>query len=135
MKFATILAGLVLLTGCAPERREAAKSSLPRAVAQNVAKTVAVQTGGYVASVAPSGSMRPTFAENAFLVSEPVKLADIRVGDIVVKRSGSMLIVHRVIRVEHEGLVTRGDANDAEDPGFLSDENCAGRVIAIVYGK
>ena len=44
------------------------------------------------------------------------------------------LIVHRVMTVTKAGLVTRGDANSSDDPGFVDQGNLYGRVVAVIYG-
>lgn len=130
---ALLLAAVLALAGCS-KAPEAASASIPRADAQRAARAVALVTGGQVCSVAPTGSMRPTFDANALLVTEPVTVARVGVGDIVVRKSGSLLIVHRVVRIEGGTLVTRGDANPADDPGFVTDSDLSGRVVAIIYG-
>ncbi|NLD74228.1 MAG: signal peptidase I [Chloroflexi bacterium] len=50
-------------------------------------------------------------------------------GDVVVYRGdGGRVIVHRVLRREGSGIVTRGDANDRDDPAPVSPANLIGRV-------
>ena len=132
---ALLLVALVALSGCSERPAQAPSSSLPAQDARNAAKTVALLVRGQVCTIAPTGSMRPTFDEHAVVVTEPVRLADVRVGDIVVRRDAGLLIVHRVVRVEGGQLVTRGDANPADDPGSVGDAQLAGRVVAIIYGR
>jgi signal peptidase I len=134
--FVGLFCFLLCCSGCAPARPEAPSSSLSRDDAQRAAKAVSFLINGRVCSIAASGSMRPSFNEAAFVVTEPVPMASVRLGDIIVKRADNgMLIVHRVIRIESEGLVTRGDANDSEDPGFTTAANLDGRVVAVVFSK
>ena len=130
-----ILFCLLLLGGGCAEKPEAPTSSVSAPVARNAAKAVAILVDGRVCTIASTGSMRPTFDEHAVVVTEPVRLADVRVGDIVVRRDAGLLIVHRVVRVEGGQLVTRGDANPADDPGSVGDAQLAGRVVAIIYGR
>ena len=132
--FAGAMLAAFLIAGCS-DRPQAPSSSLPANDARNAAKAVALLVNGQVCAVAPTGSMRPTFDERAVVVTEPVRLADVRVGDIVVRRDAGLLIVHRVVRVEGRQLVTRGDANPADDPGFVGGAQLAGRVVAIIYGR
>lgn len=44
---------------------------------------------------------------------------------------GSRRIVHRVVAVAPEGLVTRGDANLCPDEGFVIPDQLEGRVVAL----
>ena len=75
---------------------------------------------GYGAALVLTGSMEPTImADDMILVKEAESY---QVGDIVVFQSGSMLVVHRVIEVTEESLITQGDANNAvDDPIAISD--------------
>ena len=48
--------------------------------------------------------------------SPSIRAADAyEVGDVVVYQSGSSLVIHRIVRVEDEYVVTKGDANNTED--------------------
>ena len=44
---------------------------------------------------------------------------------------GSRRIVHRVVAVSPEGLVTRGDANPSPDEGSVTPDRLEGRVVAL----
>lgn len=71
---------------------------------------------GYGAAVVLSGSMEPTFSKDALIF---VKETDeVRVGDIVVYQSGNELIVHRIVSISKDMVVTQGDANNVADPPF-----------------
>lgn len=63
-----------------------------------------------------SGSMEPTFSKGTLLIIK--KSEDYQVGDIVVYQSGPSLVVHRVIELDGDTVVTRGDANNASDTPF-----------------
>lgn len=68
---------------------------------------------GYGMAVVLSGSMEPTFSEGTLLL---VKEADgYCVNDIVVYQDGMSLVVHRIVEIDEENIVTKGDANTAED--------------------
>ena len=123
---------LLLLSGCS-KPPQAPSSSLPDERARHAANAVALLTGGKVCSVAPTGSMLPTFDSNSYLVMEAADISAVRVGDIVVRRDKDRLIVHRVVRIEGGLLVTRGDANSADDPGYVTRSDLVGRITAIVY--
>ena len=68
---------------------------------------------GYGAAVVLSGSMEPELSKGDLIV---VGLAEeVRLRDIVVYRDKSSLVVHRVIAVEGDTLITQGDANRVAD--------------------
>lgn len=68
---------------------------------------------GYGAAVVLSGSMEPTFSTGDLIL---VKESDeFQVDDIVVYQTGSVLVVHRIIEIDGETAVTRGDANNVPD--------------------
>lgn len=71
---------------------------------------------GYGAAVVLSGSMEPTFSKDDLIFVK--KTDDISVGDIVVYQSGNELIVHRIISISKDMVVTQGDANNVSDPPF-----------------
>lgn len=63
-----------------------------------------------------SDSMEPAFSKGTLLIVK--KQENIKKGDIVVYRSGKNLIVHRIVRLDGDQVVTQGDANNAEDTPF-----------------
>ena len=71
---------------------------------------------GYGLANVLSGSMEPTFSKGALLLVKDTQ--DIQEGDIVVYRSGNELIVHRVIALENDTVITQGDANNVADEPF-----------------
>ena len=84
---------------------------------------------GYGASVVLSGSMEPALSVGDLLI---VRVQDhYDVGDIVVYQSGKMPVVHRIMELNDETVVTRGDANNANDEPFPLAA-IKGEVIAVV---
>ena len=68
---------------------------------------------GYGSAVVLTGSMEPTISAGDLIV---VKEADsYQVDDIVVYQEGNILVVHRIIEIEGETVVTKGDANNVAD--------------------
>lgn len=68
---------------------------------------------GYGASVVLSGSMEPEFSKgDLIVVAESESYA---LDDIVVFQDGASLVVHRIIEVDGDKLVTKGDANNVAD--------------------
>jgi hypothetical protein len=80
-----------------------------------------------------SDSMWPLLRAGDAVRVQPIEPAAIRVGDVVVVRRGADLITHRVIDIDGEHWVTRGDnAVFADAP--VPWAACLGRVSAIEHG-
>ena len=71
---------------------------------------------GYGMANVLSGSMEPTFSKGALLIVKDTK--DVKVGDIVVYQSQNELIVHRIVSLHKNVVVTQGDANNVSDVPF-----------------
>ena len=84
---------------------------------------------GYGMANVLSGSMEPTFSKGTLLFVR--KDADLEVGDIVVYQAGSELIVHRIVALDGEQVITQGDANNVADAPF-SRTQIKGKVIGWV---
>jgi signal peptidase len=80
-------------------------------------------------AVVLSGSMEPTLSTNDVLVVREAE--DYNVGDIVVYQSGYELIVHRIISVDGDTIITQGDANNVADSP-IEKSAIKGIVIAHV---
>ena len=68
---------------------------------------------GYGASVVLSGSMEPEFSKGDLIVVAEADSYSER--DIVVFQDGHSLVVHRIIEIDGEKIITQGDANNAAD--------------------
>ena len=68
---------------------------------------------GVGAAVVLSGSMEPTLQIGDLVIVR--EGADYGVGRIVVFQSEGSLVVHRVVEMDGDTIVTRGDANNADD--------------------
>ena len=86
---------------------------------------------GYRLLVISSGSMTPSLGIGDIVVIEPRSIQSISVGDIVAFSNGVNIIVHRVVNETSDGgcLVTRGDANDVDDPLWACSNTILGRVV------
>ena len=68
---------------------------------------------GYGGAVVLTGSMEPAIMVDELII---VKAEDsYEVGDVVVYQSGSMMVVHRIMDMDGERVITRGDANNVDD--------------------
>ena len=86
---------------------------------------------GYGIANVLSGSMEPIFSKGALLL---VKETDqIEVGDIVVYQADRELIVHRIVEIDGDTVVTQGDANNVADEPFDRAE-IKGKVLGWVPG-
>lgn len=84
---------------------------------------------GFGATVVLSGSMEPELSMGDLLIV--VEADDYAVGDVVVFQTRRTAVVHRIIAIEGEDIITQGDANNAPDaPIKLS--NIKGVVAASV---
>ena len=76
---------------------------------------------GKGAAVVMSGSMEPNIPLDALIFVDESN--DYQVGDIVViEKPGHSLVVHRIITIDGDDIITKGDANNvADEPIKLSD--------------
>ena len=74
---------------------------------------------GYGAAVVLSGSMEPEFSKGDLIIVKETD--DFDLNDIVVFESGNSLVVHRVVGMGKEEVVTKGDANNVEDEPITKD--------------
>jgi signal peptidase I len=74
--------------------------------------------------------MYPTFRYGDFVRIIPAAISNLRPGDVIVFRGNSpdRLIVHRVLRVISNGVITKGDANCSIDPEIVTKEKLLGCV-------
>ncbi|MBI4926852.1 MAG: signal peptidase I, partial [Anaerolineae bacterium] len=82
-----------------------------------------------------SNSMSPKFWVGDIVVTQKTAPADIQIGDVIRYRDGSRSIVHRVVEVQRSGgmsvFITRGDANDADDPPVV-EQALQGKVVMVI---
>ena len=63
-------------------------------------------------------------------VSTYSKYEDIKAGDVISFRvDDNMLVTHRAIRITAEGIKTKGDENNTEDPDAVTKENYIGKTV------
>lgn len=80
---------------------------------------------GYGMAVVLSGSMEPSLKVNDLLI---VHEADnYKKGDVVVYQRGYELIVHRIISIDEDKIITQGDANNTADEP-ITQNDIKGRV-------
>ena len=77
-------------------------------------------------AVVLSGSMEPVLHVDDLIIVR--KAEEFTVGDLVVYQSEQELIVHRIVSIDGETVITKGDANDTEDEPISTDE-IQGKVV------
>ncbi len=76
--------------------------------------------------------MNPLFKRGDTFLVVPCDPQEIHPGDVVLfLDSLKRQVVHRVVAVNAEGLITKGDNNPALDDGVLAPHKIVGRVMAI----
>lgn len=84
---------------------------------------------GYGFSVILSGSMEPTLSAGDLVVIKEQETY--QEGDIVAYQYGTLGVVHRLIRIDGDIAITRGDANNIEDEAITLD-SIRGKIICCV---
>lgn len=111
-------------------------------VIQNKASGGSPKFAGHHMYIVLSGSMAPAFDTGSVTFVRPVKAEQIEEGDIITFRglgNSDALTTHRVVEIDGSEpgnikFVTKGDANDVNDPNPVPGENLVGKVtLAIPY--
>lgn len=93
---------------------------------------------GHRIYIVDSGSMAPTLPVDSMIIVKEVLPNEIKKGDIVTYygSSGATRITHRIVEVKKDGqeFITRGDANNTEDPSVLKGNRLIGKLaFSIPY--
>lgn len=85
----------------------------------------------YPMATITSGSMWPALRVDDLILMQGVSGKDVKIGEIIVYQNASQgFTIHRLIRKEEGQLVTRGDANEAEDQP-IAEADVIGRILTI----
>lgn len=82
---------------------------------------------GYSFFKVATGSMEPNISENDIIVVK--NHADYSKGDIITYEESNAYITHRIISINNNTIITKGDANNTNDAPIASD-SVIGRVVA-----
>ncbi len=97
-------------------------------------------TGGilvlfYLCQVRPyvvqTGSMTPAIPVGSVcFVNQHISYQNIQEGDIIAFRMGdSATVTHRVVKIQADGMITKGDANRVQDAALVTEDNYVGKTI------
>lgn len=86
---------------------------------------------GYGASFVLSGSMEPNITVDDLVFIK--KAEEISVGDVILYNTGKSNVLHRIIRINGNTIVTKGDANNTEDLP-IKRENIIGVYVGKITG-
>ncbi len=94
-------------------------------------------TVGWHVNAILTGSMEPAVHTGSLIVTRPVAPEEINVGDIIIFTSvvGETLTAHRVVGVTKEPellFITKGDANNGNDPNPVAPGQVAGLLFLQV---
>lgn len=84
---------------------------------------------GFGISAVLSGSMEPEYSVDDLVIVK--KSDDYKIGDVVVYQSENSLIMHRIISIDGNEIITKGDANNIEDSP-IKREYVKGKGIARI---
>lgn len=91
--------------------------------------------GGYRMFTIVTGSMEPEYTIGDVILVEETKYEELKLKDVITyesraKGTEGMLVTHRIIDINaaKQELLTRGDANDADDPVIKGDQ-VLGKVV------
>lgn len=93
---------------------------------------------GYRPIMILTGSMEPTIRTKGVAISkEVVDISELNVGDIVsfhVTQEDNKIVrvTHRIVKIDSEGIQTKGDNNSVVDPYILTIDNIESKVVFIM---
>ena len=92
--------------------------------------------GGIRPLTVMSGSMEPSIKTGSVALIETnlTDFNEIEKGDIITFDIGGSFVTHRVVDITEDGIVTKGDANNARDPWIVTNDNYYGKeLFSIPY--
>ena len=106
----------------------------------NILTTLIITIGGvflilYICGITPyvvlSGSMEPKIETGSLcFINKNKNIEKIKEKDIIAfKMSDGTLVTHRVIEINSDGIVTKGDNNEEADSDIVKKENFVGKNI------
>ena len=92
---------------------------------------IALKLFGIRLYVVSTGSMMPTIPVGSVCVVDTnVPIESISVDDVISFTVGAdSAVTHRAVRIENGGIITKGDANNAEDTAAVTKDNYIGKTV------
>lgn len=78
-----------------------------------------------------SNSMEPVLSVNDLIVTKKEKSYNVR--DVIVYRTNDESVVHRIVSINQQEIITKGDANDYEDKPITLDSVYGKLIFSIPY--
>jgi len=78
-----------------------------------------------------TGSMEPDFQVNSLIIVKKGNYNEIKAGDVISFKSPGIEknVCHRVVRIEDGKFITKGDNNQHEDSGYVTESDYVGKVV------
>lgn len=83
-------------------------------------------------AVVMSGSMEPTFHVGSLVVIDKQAAEQVHIGDPIAFHVSDAYVTHRIVEKTDVGYITKGDANDTNDPWEVDSARVDGKVILSV---
>ena len=90
------------------------------------------EIAGHQLYIVLSGSMSPEFNAGSVIFVKHGDPGELEIGDVITFADGNTKVTHRIVGKETGGFVTRGDANNSDDPKLVNPENVLGRVALSI---
>ena len=87
---------------------------------------------GFAPVAVASDSMAPALIRGDLVVSDTDGFEELPEGVVVVFDNGERSIVHRVVGIEEDGYVTKGDANATVDGAIVAPHSVTGVAVMLV---
>ena len=91
-----------------------------------IAKNSVTKIFGYGFLVVVTGSMEPEIEQEELIVIK--EFNEYNVGDIVTYETDGYLVTHRIVQINNDEIITKGDSNNEEDLK-ISKNQIVGKVI------
>lgn len=95
----------------------------------NIQKKQYINIFGYSVLSAETGSMSPTIEKGDIVI---IKIGDeIKENDIITYQKENVLVTHRIVNINGDTIIAKGDFNNTDDEPIKKDE-VIGRTVFIV---
>lgn len=106
-------------------------STIYRIVAQKFFGQNTPTVCGYASAVVLTGSMSGAIEPDDLIITH--RQSEYAEGDIITYQiGGNTPVTHRIISINENGYLTKGDANNTDDGIYLSKDNIIGKVIVTI---